>query len=291
MNLITIFQRFPDHEACIEHLERTRWPHTPACPLCGGVNVGRKADGYRIGRWNCHACHSSFNVLSGTIFQKTKIELQKWFLAISLVINAKKSLSSHQLSRDLDLNQKTAWYMAMRIRRAMVSDGKLLSGIVEADEAYIGGKPRKKNRHDDDTPSPRGRGTDKLPIIGAVERNGRVVAEPSPKVDGPALEDFLSRNLDTVNSLLITDEYPAYRRMGRKVRHATIEHAVQYADGLTHTNTIEGFWSLLKRAWYGTHHHYTKGFALAYAVEACFKYNNRGKSNVFESFIQATVAA
>ena len=291
MDLIQIFQRFPDHEACIEHLERTRWPHTPACPLCGGVNVGRKADGYRIGRWNCHACHSSFNVLSGTIFEKTKIQLQKWFLAISLVLNAKKSLSSYQLSRDLDLNQKTAWYMVMRIRRAMVADGELLSGIVEADEAYIGGKPRKHNKHGDNTPSPRGRGTDKLPIIGAVERHGRVVAQPSAKVDGLALETFLTRNIDTANSLLITDEYPAYRRMVRKVQHATIEHAKQYADGLKHTNTIEGFWSLLKRAWYGTHHHYTKGFALAYVVEACYKYNNRGKSNVFESFIQATVAA
>ena len=289
MDLIQVFQRFPDHESCIEHLERVRWTHTPACPLCGAVNVGRKADGDRIGRWNCHGCHSSFNVLSGTIFEKTKIELQKWFLAISLMLNAKKSVSSYQLARDLDLNQKTAWYMAMRIRRAMVGDGELLSGIVEADEAYIGGKPRKHNRHEEDAPSPRGRGTDKLPIIGAVERNGRVVAEPSPKVDGPALENFLSRNLDTTNTLLITDEYPAYRRMGRKVRHATIEHSVQYADGLTHTNTIEGFWSLLKRAWYGTHHWYTKHFALAYVVEACFKYNARKQTNTFESFIQSTV--
>ena len=291
MDLIQIFQRFPDHEACIEHLERTHWSHKPACPLCGSVNVGRKADGDRIGRWNCHGCHSSFNVLSGTIFEKTKIQLQKWFLAVSLVLNAKKSLSSYQLARDLDLNQKTAWYMVMRIRRAMVGDGVLLSGIIEADEAYIGGKPRKPNNRGDNTPSPRGRGTDKLPIIGAVERHGRVVAQPPAKVDGLALETFLTRNIDTANSLLITDEYPAYRRMGRKVQHATIEHAKQCADGLEHTNTMEGFWSLLKRAWYGTHHHYTKGFALAYAVEACFKYNNRGKSNVFESFIQATVTA
>ena len=160
-----------------------RWHSTPACPLCGCVTVGRKADGDRIGRWNCHGCKSSFNVLSGTIFQKTKIELQKWFLAISLVLNAKKSLSSHQLARDLDLNQKTAWYMAMRIRRAMVDEGTLLSGIVEADEAYVGGKPRKSNRRDGDRPSTRGRGTDKLPIIGAVERGGKVVAKPSLKVD------------------------------------------------------------------------------------------------------------
>ncbi len=291
MDLIKVFQRFPDHESCIEHLERVRWHDTPACPYCGRVSVARKADGHREGRWNCHDCKSSFNVLAHTIFQKTHIELQKWFLAVSILLNAKKSVSSHQLARDLDLNQKTAWYMAMRIRRAMVGDGELLSGIVEADEAYIGGKPRRRNHHADATPAPRGRGTHKLPIVGAVERNGRVVAEPSIKVDGPALEDFLSRNLDTDNSLLVTDEYPAYRRMDGKIRHATIEHAKQYADGLTHTNTIEGFWSLLKRAWYGTHHHYTKGFAMAYAVEACFKYNMRGMADPFSRFIQGAVTA
>ena len=204
MDLITIFQRFPDHESCIEHLERVRWPHAPACPHCGAMNVGRKADGERIGRWNCHSCHASFNVLSGTIFQKTKIELQKWFLAISLIINAKKSISSYQLSRDLDLNQKTAWYMAMRIRRAMVDQGDLLTGIVEADEAYIGGKPRKPNKHEDGVPGKRGRGTDKLPIMGAVERGGKVVAQPSPQVDQDALTAFLTSNVDT-DALLMTD--------------------------------------------------------------------------------------
>ena len=208
MNLITVFKQFPDHESCIEHLERVRWPHAPACPICGAMNVGRKADGERIGRWNCHACHASFNVLSGTIFQKTKIELQKWFLAISLLINAKKSISSYELARDLDLNQKTAWFMAMRIRRAMVDHGDLLSGIVEADEAYVGGKPRKGNKREDNQPTKRGKGTDKLPIIGAVERGGKVVAEPSRTVNATALTSFLSREIDTSASILMTDGNP-----------------------------------------------------------------------------------
>ena len=290
MDLMTVFQRFPDHASCIEHFERARWPHTPACPHCGAVNVGRKADGDRIGRWNCHACHASFNVLSGTIFEKTKIELQKWFLAIALMRNAKKSVSSYQLARDLDLNQKTAWYMAMRIRRAMVADGPLLAAIVEADEAYIGGKPRKPNKRSDDKRGPGGRGTDKLPIIGAVERGGRVVAEPSAHMDARSLQSFLNRNIEMRETLLVTDEWPGYRNMGRYARHATIEHRQRYVDGLVHTNTIEGFWSLLKRAWYGTHHHYTKIFAMAYAVEACFKYNIRGASHGFESFIRSTMA-
>ena len=265
-----------------------RWHHTPACPLCGSVTVARKADGDRIGRWNCHGCKSSFNVLSGTIFQKTKVPLQKWFLAISLVLNAKKSLSSYQLARDLDLNQKTAWYLAMRVREAMVEEGELLTGIVEADEAYIGGKPRKRNRRDDDKPNTRGRGTDKLPIIGAVERGGKVVAQPSMRVNAAVLTEFLNRNVDP-SALLVTDTWIGYSQMRRLMRHVTVDHSAMYADGLTHTNTIEGFWSLLKRAWYGTHHHYSKGFAIAYAIEACFKYNVRNDANPFESFIQGTM--
>jgi transposase-like protein len=252
--------------------------------------VARKADGERIGRWNCHDCKSSFNVLSGTIFQKTKVDLQKWFLAIALILNAKKSISSHQLARDLDLTQPTAWYMAMRIRRAMVDKGELLSGIVEADEAYIGGKPRKGNNREDDQPAKRGRGTDKLPIVGAVERGGKVVAEPSPRVNAAALTEFLSRNVDT-GALLVTDEFGGYSQMAQLMRHSVIQHAVQYVDGLIHTNTIEGFWSLLKRAWYGTHHHYSNAFALAYAVEACFKYNARNAVDSFNAFIRGTVAA
>ena len=269
MNLISIFQRYPDQEACIEHLERVRWNDTPACPKCGSIKVGRKADGDRVGRWNCHDCHASFNVLSGTVFAKTRLPLQKWFLAVGLVLNAKKSVSSHQLARDLDLNQKSAWYLAMRVRKAMAAGQTFLSGIVEADECYVGGKPRKPNKREDDENAPRGRGTDKLPVVGAVERGGDVVAQPSEKVDGKSLAKFLRQNVDDA-SLLVTD---------------------QYVDGIVHTNTIEGFWSLLKRAWYGQHHHYSKTHALAYVVEACFKYNARKRGDVFQNFMRQAMAA
>ncbi len=288
MNIITVFQRFPDHESCLEHLEKVRWGHSPACPYCGSQHVARKADGFRTGRWNCHACHASFNVLAHTIFQKTKIPLQKWFLAISIILNAKKGVSSHQLSRDLDLNQKTAWYMGMRIRRAMGNDGALLYGIVEADESYIGGKPRKANDRDNDQPRPRGRGTDKMPVLGAVERGGRVVAAAANQVDAATITGFLMSNV-SVDSLLMTDEFRGYNSMRKFMRHATVEHAVRYVDGLIHTNTIEGFWGLLKRAWYGSHHRYTREHAPAYIAEACFKYNVRHQQNAFGAFIQRTV--
>ena len=130
MHLMTIFQRFPDQEACIQHLERVRWGDDPHCPKCGAETVACKADGERVGRWNCHACHASFNVLSGTIFEKTKVPLQKWFMAIGLMVNARKSVSSHQMARDLDMNHKTAWSVQQRIRAAMAADqAPMLQGV------------------------------------------------------------------------------------------------------------------------------------------------------------------
>lgn len=153
MNLISIYQKLPDQETCIEHLERLRWADTPKCPHCKSDKVARKGELDRIGRWNCHSCRASFNVLSKTIMQKTRFPLQKWFLAIGLMINAKKSLSSRQLARDLDITQPTALLMQYKIRSAMISDQQPIScGIVEADETYIGGKPLKSNKRN--TPPP-----------------------------------------------------------------------------------------------------------------------------------------
>ena len=119
MNLLEIARRFPTQQACIQLLERVRWQGAPACPLCNGFDVERKGENALIGRWNCHNCLSSFKVTSGTIFQNSKIALPKWFAAIAILLNAKKSVSSCQLARDLDLNQKTAWYMAMRIPQGL----------------------------------------------------------------------------------------------------------------------------------------------------------------------------
>ena len=132
MSLIEIFRRFPDQQSCVDHLESIRYKNGAYCPHCGSVeNVKRKRENNLVGRWNCHDCKSSFNVLSGTVMQGTHIPLQKWFLAISLMVNAKKSLSSHQLARDLEMNQKAALYMQQRIRAAMASDqAPMLAGVV-----------------------------------------------------------------------------------------------------------------------------------------------------------------
>lgn len=173
-SLIEVYRRWPTKEAAVAHLEKVRWPDGPHCPKCGADTVARKAEPGQADRLQCWSCERSFSATVGTIFHNSHIDLQKWFLLIALMLNAKKGLSAMQAARDLDMRRPTVWSMMHRIRAAMTDDGKLLSGLVEMDEAYIGGKPRKRNRRDDDTPSPRGRGTSKTPIVGAVERGGRV---------------------------------------------------------------------------------------------------------------------
>ena len=178
MDLVTIFEKLPTQEHCIEHLEQARWADEPTCPFCGSDKVARKQENERVGRWNCHACKNSYNVLSGTICKATRIPLQKWFLAITILLNAKKSVSSCQLARDLNITQPTAYRMGMQIRKAMIDDSVFLNGIVEADS---GGKPRGKRSDDDNDKPKRGRGTKKQPVIGALARGGKVVAQPSDK--------------------------------------------------------------------------------------------------------------
>lgn len=289
MDIIKVFQRYPTHESCIAHLEKVRWGNDPECPFCQSKHVARKSETGRIGRWNCHDCHNSYNVLHGTILQGTKVPLQKWFLAISIVLNAKKSLSSCQLARDLDLVQSTAWRLAMKIRGGMVEDGTLLTGIVEADETYLGGKPRKGANAKPKGKNPRGRGTKKLPVVGAVERNGKVRAAPAPLVTAKTLKAFLQQRISP-DALLFTDQYPGYARVGDWIRHATIDHTQGYVDGIVHVNSIEGFWALLKRALFGSHHYYTVEHAASYIAEACYKYNVRRSETPFNDFMQAAMA-
>ena len=201
-------------------------------------------------------------------------------------MNAKKSLSSHQLSRDLDLNQKTAWYIMTRIRSEMAKKGgALLHGIIEADETYIGGKPRKENKKEDREPAKRGRGTDKTAVIGAVERGGKVVAQVAENLTGRTILEFIRSFVNIKDSELITDEYRAYELVGKEMKHTIINHQEQLLTGDTHTNTIEGFWSLLKRAWYGQHHHYQTAYTPVYVAEGCYKYNYRDM-DMFGKFLK-----
>ncbi len=244
-----------------------------------------------MGRWHCAECKASFKVTHGTVFHGTKIALQKWFLAISLILNAKKGISSYQLHRDLDLNQKTAWFILVRIRAEMARKTTpiVLQGIIEADETYIGGKPRKENKKEDRVNAPRGRGTSKTAVIGAVERGGQVVAEVAKGLTGRDILEFIRRVVNVKESELMTDEYHAYNNLSNDMKHHVINHQEQYADGDKHTNTIEGFWSLLKRAWYGSHHHYQVLYMPLYVAERCYVYNHRNLETMFWKFLNGVM--
>ena len=165
----------------------------------------------------------------------------------------------------------------------------LLQGIVEADETYVGGRPRRK-RADDDNPNPRGRGTKKTPVIGAVERGGKVVAKVANDLSGKGVMAFIKQTINPDGSLLVTDECKSYNAVRKTFRHAVVQHSETYVDGAIHTNTIEGVWSLLKRAWYGSHHHYTKQFMPLFVAETCYKYNNRNNDNMFGTFLSGCFA-
>ena len=289
MDLIKIMETFPTQEDCIAYLERLRWQGSPECPQCESTHVRRRNERAigRIGRWNCHDCRSTFKVTYGTVFQGTKIPLQKWFLAISLMGNAKKSLSSCQLARDLGLKQKTAWSIMMKIRAEMGKDNVILQGIVEADETYIGGKHRKDYDREDgegETPKKRGRGTAKDVVLGAVARGGKVIAQLVENAKGSTIANFIKKFIKMDDAELITDQYRGYNEIGKQMKHETLNRSEEWQPGGIHTNTIEGFWSFVKRAWYGSHHHYSTGYTPLYLAEACYKYNYRNE-NIFVKLI------
>ncbi len=281
MNIIQIFKQFPTQKECIEHLEKVRWVDKPVCVYCGSTNTNPLSKELRH---HCNGCRKSFSVTVGTIFHQTHVPLQKWFLLISLMQNAKKGLSACQAARDIEANRPTVWSMMHRIRKAMNDDGSLLEGIIEMDETYVGGKPRKENKKDkddDDKGSPRGRGTNKTPVVGAVERGGNVKAQSTSKFE-LKFKDFLNfirKNINIAESLLVTDEYKAYDRMSSVIPHYSVTHSKEYARGDIHTNTIESFWAILKRGIMGQFHWVSKKYLNNYIDEFCYRYNNRELDN------------
>lgn len=274
MSIVQVYKKFPTNQDCLKHLEKIRWENKPVCPHCnrGDKFKRRNEEDGRRRRWWCGHCRTSSSVTVNTIMHHTRLPLQKWFLAITVLVNAKKSVSSHQLGRDIDVPVKTAYRISQKIRKAMMgSEMPLLSGIVEMDETYIGGKPRYKGT------SKRGRGTSKMPVIGAVERGGNVRAEPVlGPLDRHILRSFALRHFKCKDTDLISDEYKGYSGIDSFVNtHETINHALEYVNGNLHTNNIESFWALVKRAHHGQYHWYSDKYAHLYLGESCFKYNHR----------------
>lgn len=272
MDIVTVFEIFPDQQSCINYLELARWGETPKCPYCTSTNTARLQHRHR-----CYECKTSFSVTVGTIFHHTHLPLQKWFVAISRMLNARKSLSALQLSRDIHVNKNTAWRIAMQIRKAMTQaeQRNLLMGLIEMDETYIGGKPRKGNGGPS---AKRGRGTKKTPVVGAMERGGRVTAKVShkSKLKGRHLRAFVKGRVKTDASELITDQHSAYRGMHRVLPQAVINHSKWYVDGEIHTNSIEAFWALLKRGMFGQFHSVSRKHLQRYVDEFCCRFNLRG---------------
>jgi transposase-like protein len=274
MNIVSVYMKFPTDKDCLDYLEQVRWPSGPTCPYCESKKVTALP---KQNRHHCNNCNTTFSVTVNTIFHHTHLPLQKWFLAITLILNAKKGIAARQLARDLEVNKNTAWYLGMRIRNAMVqyNQRSLLEGIVEMDETYIGGKPRKGQRHD--PPRKRGRGTDKTPVVGMVERKGDIKAAviTNKKLSRKTLLSLVRKNVDMEKATLITDEYQGYLKFSNYINHETVNHKVWYVDGFRHTNTIEGFWALLKRGITEQYHKVSVRHLPRYLDEFCYRYNNR----------------
>jgi len=263
MTMATFDRKFPSIDACASYLQARRWPTGVRCPRCGNEKVYELES--RPYHWQCHKCAPQgyrFSVIAGTVFENTNVDLLKWFKVIYLMLSSKKGMSALQIYRMMGFGSyRTAWYMCHRIRAALTDPNfRKLIGFVEVDETFVGGKA--KNRHKDKRGGPGGTGSaggsgghGKAIVVGAVQRKGRVVARVIENVKAETLRAFVRRAVSTEVELLCTDEAHAYDRLSEEFPHGTVNHmGGEYVVGAIHTNTIEGFWSLIKRGIMGTFH-------------------------------------
>jgi transposase-like protein len=268
---------FHDEEAARAHFEAVRWPDGPYCPHCGETKrVYRlKGNSQRAGLLQCDACNGSFSVTVGTVMERSHVPLHKWALAFRLMTGSKKGISAHQLMRTIGVTYKTAWFMCHRIREAMrdqmpeLSSGPLggANKVVEVDETYVGGKARNRKGH---VPP-------KEPVLALVERGGRVRSRHVPNVNGRTLRDVMEQQIDRA-TYIMTDEAPVYPGIARGFGgHGTVNHSIEeyVRAAFWHTNTAEGYFSILKRGIVGTYHHVSAGHLHRYLAEFDFRYNQR----------------
>lgn len=280
-SILELVQTFKDEQTCIEYLEDLRWGGIVVSPFDETSTVYKcKGDKYR-----CRNTGKYFNVKTNTLFDNTKIPLQKWFIAIWLVTSHKKGISSLQLSRDIDVTQKTAWFMLQRIRKCFgIENDNDLDNTMEVDETYVGGK--NKNRHaDKKVKNSQGRcAKDKTPILGMVERQGKLNARTVDNVQAETLTSEIIKNVkETAN--LFTDEWLGYKDISKIYDHSIVKHnAKEYVNSKIYTNTIEGFWSLLKRGIFEIYHSLSKKHLQVYVDEFVFRYNTRkfGENDRFD---------
>src|SRR6266496_2341445 len=287
---------FKDEDKAREFLEKTRWPDGPVCPFCGQLETVKPLGGKSMGPgwYHCSECREKFTVRVGTLYERSHIALHKWLLATHLMISSKKGMSAHQLHRMLGVTYKTAWFMAHRIRYAMEQPAftSRMTGTVEVDETYVGGKPRRANKRqykplDPKTPDPRskrtGRGTEKTPVVTLVERGGIVRSHRVANVTGQTLKGVIREHVDP-SARIMTDAFKSYAGLGDEYAgHFTVNHLDEYVRGEVHTNTAENFFSILKRGIDGVYHHVSEAHLPRYLAEFNFRYNNRTANGVSDS--------
>lgn len=272
---------FTDADKAREHLEAVNWPNGPVCPHCGErQNVTRmKGKSHRPGLVQCNTCKGNFTVTVGTVFERSKVPLNKWLLATYLLSSSKKGMSAHQLHRMLGVTYKTAWFMFHRIREAMRDDsGTPIGGYgktIEADETYVGGK--ESNKHKNKRLTGKSGPNSKAAVVSLVERDGQVRSFHMEQVTAKNIREKLVTTADR-GSWLMTDDHRYYQKVGQEfVGHGVVKHSLGEYGRATyfHTNTVENFFSLLKRGIVGVYHHVSEAHLKRYVAEFDFRYNTR----------------
>ena len=292
-SLINVASEFATEEQCLGYLEKMRWPEGVQCLACESKRISkfqtkestRKRFSKKLGKhvevrvpsrhlYQCLECGRQFSATLGTLFHDSHLPLRKWFLAIALLCNAKKSISALQLQRDLEVSYRTAWYLAHRIRKAMEEeDGPQLTGIVESDETFIGGRYDKRRK----------RSPWKKPTVHAlIKRGGKIEARHVPGATKEVLVAVVKDRVSPESQLLATDESVVYRTLGETYAHETVNHSIkEWARGRVHTNSLEGAFSLFKRAVIGSFHKISIKHLQRYLDEFTFRFNNRENENLF----------
>jgi transposase-like protein len=280
---MALLKMYTDENAAREHLESLNWPDGPVCPHCGVVNEATKLAGKstRPGVYKCRPCQKPFSVTVGTVFERSKIKLNVWVHAVDLYTASKKGFSAHQLHRTLGVTYKTAWFMAMRIREAMKPDAKEgpMGGhgkIIEADTTYVGGKESNKHRNKRDPKKIGGMG--KQIVHTLVERDGSARSHHIANIGGATLRPILVAQVSR-KSTLMTDTAGGYMGVGKEFeRHEMVDHGIgEYVRGDAHSNTVEGYFAILKRGINGTYHHVSEAHLKRYLSEFDFRYTYRMK--------------